>query len=430
MAEIDGLPRLSEKQEISIVESDARMNIWHGSVRSSKTIASLIRWLIYVANAPLGGQLVVSGKTSDTIARNVFGPLQDPMIVGKEIAQHVKYTRGAQVAHILGRQIEIISTNDARAEGRLRGMTCAGAYCDELTLFAEDFFTQLLGRMSVPGAQLFATTNPGAPTHWVKKKYLDREHEMGDDGRKAIDLKSWYFNLDDNPALTDEYKRNIKAEFTGLWYKRMVLGEWCLAEGAVYDMFDEDVHVVDPDDVPVITQWLGVGIDYGTTNPFHAVVIGLGTDHCLYVVDEYRYDSRKMRRQLTNSEYSQKFAEWLMNIPVPGTTLRGIRPPLIVVDPSAASFKVQLYRDGIVSMDANNDVLNGILNVSTLFSQHKLKISSRAKHLIEEIQGYGWDPAYSDRGVDQPIKVNDHGADALRYILHITEPRWRHLIRT
>ena len=152
-------PRLSDLQERSIAHSTARINIWSGAVRSGKTISSLLRWLTYVATAPRGGALLVTGKTFDTVSRNVFGPLQDPAIFG-DVAQHVKYTRGASTATILGRQVEVITANDAKAEGRLRGLTAAGAYVDELTLIPEDFFTQLLARLSVPGAKVFCTTNP------------------------------------------------------------------------------------------------------------------------------------------------------------------------------------------------------------------------------------------------------------------------------
>src|SRR5205085_1808887 len=108
--------------------------------------------------------------------RNVFGPLSDPAITG-DVASMVAYTRGAPTASILGREIEVITANDAKAEGRLRGLTCSGIYVDEATLVPEEFFTQALARLSVPGSMMFATTNPGAPSHWLRKKYLLRSSD-------------------------------------------------------------------------------------------------------------------------------------------------------------------------------------------------------------------------------------------------------------
>src|SRR5690606_41410178 len=59
-----------------------------------------------------------------------------------------------------------------------------------------------------------------------------------------LDLKSWHFSLEDNPNLDPKYVEALKREYTGLWYKRYILGQWVLAEGIVYDMFDPQKHVV------------------------------------------------------------------------------------------------------------------------------------------------------------------------------------------
>ena len=139
---------------------------------------------------------MVTGKTFDTVYRNVFGVLMDPAIMG-DLAGLTAYTRGAPTATIVGRPVEVITANDAKAEARLRGMTCAGIYVDEGTLIPEEFFTQALARLSVPGSMMFVTTNPGSPAHWLRKKFLLRAGE--------VQLRSWKFTLDDNPALDPAY---------------------------------------------------------------------------------------------------------------------------------------------------------------------------------------------------------------------------------
>jgi PBSX family phage terminase large subunit len=402
-------PRLSELQERSIAHSTARINIWSGAVRSGKTISSLLRWLMYVAQAPRGGALVVSGKTFDTVARNVFGPLQDPGIFG-EVARHVKYTRGAGTATILGREIEVITANDAKAEGRLRGLTAAGAYVDELTLIPEDFFTQLLARLSVPGAKVFCTTNPDGPAHWVRKKFILRQGEL--------DLRHWHFTLDDNPALDPAYVAALKAEYVGLWYRRFIEGAWVLAEGAVYDMWDERIHVVDV--LPQIVQWIAVGVDYGTTNPFAAVMLGLGVDGRLYLAREWRYDAKLNRRALTDVEYSQRLRAWLGE---------GEHPQYVVVDPSAASFRAQLHQDGVASRLGDNEVLPGIRTVASLLATRRLLVHRSCKGLIEEFPGYSWDDKKAEQGEDAPIKAADHSLDAARYAVHTTRAVWQYQLR-
>jgi PBSX family phage terminase large subunit len=409
---------LSDKQLRSIAQSTARINIWEGAVSSGKTIASLGRWLTYVGKAPRGGELVVSGKTVNTVARNVFGPLSDPSLFGRA-AHHVSYTRGAPTAKILGRTIEVITANDARAEGRIRGLTSAGWYVDEATLLPKEFWVQLLARLRVPGAKLFATTNPDGPNHWLRQEFLLREHDLN--------LRRWHFTLEDNPFLDPAYVADLKREYVGLWYRRFIEGQWCLAEGAVYDMYSLERHVIDV--LPPIREWLALGIDYGTTNPFAGLILALGTDGVLYLTHEWWWNSKVQRRQLTDVEYSQAIREWMDGLPVPRTDLRGVRPRYVVVDPSAASFVAQCWQDGLSPTQGDNSVLDGIRTVSSLLARDRLKIHRSCVNLLNELPGYSWSEEAAAKGEDAPIKVDDHGCDAMRYAVHTTETLWRPALR-
>ncbi|MEU8023695.1 PBSX family phage terminase large subunit [Micromonospora haikouensis] len=427
-------PRMSRKQIDSIRQSRAQINIWTGAIRSGKTISSLMRWLMFVRHAPTSGQLVMIGKTKDTLNRNIFAVLTDPAIFGA-LASEVHYTPGSGIAVILGRVVHVIGANDARSESRLRGMTIAGAYVDEITLLPRDFWVQLLGRMSGDDAKLFGTTNPDNPAHFLRRDYLSRAHEP------AMNLRHWHFTIDDNPALSAAKKASYKAQFTGLFYKRFILGAWVAAEGAVYDMWDEDRHVID--DVPLISRWIAVGVDYGTKNPFAALAVGLGADRKLYVVDEYRYDSAQHHRQKSPERYAEALRGWVDNIEQPGTAgradpygntpaaagpVRGIVPEMVAVDPSAAEFIATLSEDPegrFVPTKARNDVTNGILTVSSLLTLGRLYVHRRCKGLIDEFPGYAWHDEKAKLGEDVPIKVDDHSLDALRYALFTSQGNWR-----
>ncbi|MGD6750981.1 PBSX family phage terminase large subunit [Streptomyces sp. BH105] len=419
MGLLDALP-LSRKQIVSIVEAESRINVWEGSVRSGKTVASLLRWLIYVANAPRGGELVMVGRTRDSLFRNIIGPLMNPDLFGPLAAQ-VSYNNGAPIAYIMGRPVHVIGANDAKAEPKVRGMTCAGAYVDELTTIPRTFFDQLVARCSVKGSKIFATTNPDNPGHWARREYLKRA--------EAVRLRSWHFVLDDNPFLDPEYVAALKATYTGLFYRRNILGHWVQAEGAIYDSFDEERHVVT--DVPHITRWLCDAIDYGTTNPYADLLIGLGADQRLYVVSEYRWDSRAERRKMTDAEYSAARRRWLAGTAQPQTNVLGVQPEWTVVDPSAASYIEQLHRDGVAGVTpAENSVLDGIRTVGSLFAGDRLRVHASARGLIEELPGYSWDDEKAEKGEDAPIKLEDHSCDALRYGVRTTEALWRPHIPT
>jgi PBSX family phage terminase large subunit len=427
---VAAMPTLSPKQIASIRQARAPLNLWSGAIRSGKTVASLLRWVLYIRNAPLGGRLVMVGKTKDTLNRNVFSVLQDEAIFGP-LAREVKYTPGSNVAYILGRVIDVIGAHNVDSESRLRGLTCVGAYVDEATLLPENFFVQLLGRLSVDGAQLFMTTNPDNPGHYLRRDYMARADNPD------VGLRHWHFTIDDNPVLSVAKKAAYKAQFTGLFYKRFILGMWVAAEGAIYDMWDEEHHVIPRSKLPLIDRWISTGIDYGTSNPFAGLLIGLGVDNRLYVTDEYRYDSRVHHRQKSDVAYAEAITGWLDGIEYPGNTVvdqmtgqtivrRGITPEFVCVDPSAASFIRQLSDEGrFTPTKARNSVIDGIRTVASLLSLNRLYVVDSCKGLINEMGGYSWDDKEAKLGIDKPIKIDDHSIDALRYGIYTTEAAWR-----
>lgn len=153
---------------------------------------------------------------------------------------------------------------------------------------------------------------------------------------------------------------------------------------------------------------LCLAVDYGTTNPLHALLIGLGVNDTLYVVAEWRYDSRAEGRQLTDVEYSRRLRDWLYTVKLQASELRGPKPRFAVIDPSAASFKVQMYQDDWSVTDGVNAVVDGIRLVSALLAVDRLKIHRSCKGLIDEIPGYSWSEAHAERGEDVPVKADDH----------------------
>jgi PBSX family phage terminase large subunit len=409
---------VSPKQIRAIAGSGERINILDGPVRSGKTVSTLVRWIIYCASGP-PGELLLTGKNLYSVYRNLIIPLQDPALMGP-LACLTQYTAGSPSGTCVGRRFHVIGANDIRSENRLRGFTLAGALADEAVLFPREFWNQMLARMSVNGAQLFATTNPDSPYHWLLTDFIGKQDQPG------MNLARFRFKLDDNPSLTAEFKASIAAEYTGMLYRRMVLGEWTAAEGAIYDMFDPGVHVVDI--CPVITRWLCAAVDYGTTNPFHAVLIGLGADRRLYVVAEFRWDSKARHRQLTDAEYVVMLRDWLGSVRHPGSELRGIVPERIVVDPSATSFIAALHRQRMQPHKALNAVGDGIRTVASLLATDRLKIHASCEHLRREITTYVWDDKEQIKGIDAPVKRDDHGVDALRYGLATTRQLWQNKI--
>ena len=410
---------MSAKQVAAVAGANGRVNIWDGAVRAGKTFGWLFVMLAEISKYKGTGGMVIVGKNRDSIYRNVFEPIENV----EEFAlfrPFVKYRQGAATAYIFGKRVHVIGANDAGSESRIRGMTLGRAWVDELTVIDRGFFKQLLARLSVKGARLFATTNPDSPAHWLLKDYLSKVPGQRHFNKKtdpADELKGWiyvHFLMDDNPSLDEEYKDSLRREYTGLWYRRFILGQWVSAEGAIYDMFDDEKHVIHPSQIPAMQRVISLGIDYGTTHPTVGTLLGIGSDNKLYALDEW-LPGRKTDAALSKALW-EKRAEWEQ---------RGWVPEWTFVDPAAASFSLQLYEDGHPDLaKASNDVLDGIRTVASLLDNGQLFISSTCTKLIEEFPGYRWDDKASDRGVDKPIKENDDAIDSCRYSIFSTRHLW------
>lgn len=253
---------LNPKQIDFIKYDDNRINLLTGSVRSGKTYVSLIKWAIFVASMPKDNEFLMVGKTITSLKRNCLGLLQE--LVG----DNFKYSTSQKSGTLFGRTLWLEGANDDRAESKIRGMTLAGAYVDELTQIPEDFYRMLLSRLSVKNAKLYATTNPDTPTHWVKELLIDNDE---------IDKKVWSFTLDDNEILkkqNQEYFDNLKKEYQsmgGVFYERFILGMWVNANGVIYRQFANEPELfikekaVDQFGKPIPFMIISIGIDYGAS---------------------------------------------------------------------------------------------------------------------------------------------------------------------
>lgn len=378
-----------------------RINVLEGSVRSGKTWVSLVLWAFWVKTMPETGLYLMAAKSLTTLKRNCLLPLQD--LVGES---NFTFSPVKKEGWLFGRHIILEGANDIRSEGKIRGVTLQGAYCDELTQLPEDFFTMLLSRLSEPGAKLIATTNPDAPTHWLKVRYIDRADEL--------DFLDFQFLIDDNTTLPRDYVENIKREYTGVFYDRFILGNWTLAEGIIYPMYKE--AIADPPEGSEAEQYV-LSMDYGTQNAFAALLWEKHKD-VWYATREYYYSGRDTGAQKTDAQYKADLDAWIRDV-APDATIRTI------IDPSAASFIAVLRqsKDRYKVQPADNAVLDGIRETATAMQTGLVKFSPKLKHWRMEVEGYTWDETSSE---DRPVKVNDHAQDAARYFVKTMKVIRRH----
>lgn len=417
---------LSGKSKLAVEHSTAFINIYEGSVRSGKTVATLIDWIRYIRTAP-PGNLLMTGRTERTVINNLVLPIQD--MLGRK---RVTINRGNGTVNILGREVMLVGANNEQARTKIQGLTLAGAYVDEASTLPESYWNMLTTRLSEDGARMWATCNPEGPRHWFKLKWLDKaklwvqhdgtildrndEFEAQEEGDEQTlsDLHRFSFTLEDNRAnLNPKYYRNVMSMYSGLWYERMILGKWSLAEGAIYPMFSIDKHVVS--ELPATKMVLAVGVDYGDTHPTRGIQVILGVDNNLYFSAEWApsLDLTHAQRTASLRAFCDKHG-W---------------PNYFFADPSAKGFRYQMHVDGLRPViKANNSHTDGIGLTASLLTAGRLFIHESCTHLINEFTSYVWDTEKTESGKEQPVKVDDDSLDASRYGLLTSRVQWQEFI--
>lgn len=400
--------RLSQKQReflTDIIDGDIkRINILEGSVRSGKTYVSLIAWIVLVCLAPIESKFLMVGKTLTSLKRNCLTILEELCPEGE-----FEYSISKKEAYLFARKMFLEGVSDVRAEHKIRGMTLNGAYCDEITLFSEDFFTMLLSRLSSQDAFLLGTTNPDSPSHWLLKKFLSRDD---------LSLRKWKFLLDDNDTIPKLVRDEMRKEYTGVFYDRFILGNWVQAEGLIYKIFadNKQEYLIDDIDKSKI-DLINIGVDYGASRSstsfvavafverFRKVVI-LG-EKVLYGIytPERLYDSFKNFYYEIVEEFGNSYACYADYGGIGQVITKGLKN-------YCASNGL-----GIVLKDCYKyKIIERINFVLKMMCQKRFFVLNRCKELIESLSSAIWSESKDDERLDDGT-FNVDVLDAMEYAI-------------
>lgn len=389
----------SEKQTLALTwwsdsspYEDFDAIICDGAVRSGKTVCMGISFICWAMRRFDGFGFGMCGKTIASLRRNVVSVLL-PVMSDLGFICEEKLSKNLFTVSFGGRTntFYLFGGRDESSQSLIQGATFAGILLDEVALMPRSFVEQACARCSVAGSKLWFNCNPEGPNHWFYIEWVKKYQE-----RRALYI---HFDLEDNPALSRRIISRYRKMYSGVFYRRFILGEWVASQGRVYDFFDES-FVQDPPECEM--EEYAVSCDYGTANPASFGFWGF-KDNVWYRLKEYYYNSRAEGTQKTDAEY---VAELL-------SLCGGIRPHAVVVDPSAASFIEALRREGLPVLKADNDVLSGIRLTADLLKSGKLVICRDCADDLREFSLYSWDE--KREGKDAPIKQFDHAMDDIRY---------------
>lgn len=367
--------------------------ICDGAVRSGKTLSMSLSFFLWAMAGFEGMQFGLCGKTIRSLRRNVLFPIL-PILKAMGFNCREKVSENLLTVSYRGREntFYFFGGKDESSAALIQGITLAGALLDEVALMPRSFVEQACARCSVRGSKLWFNCNPEHPQHWFYLEWIKKAEQ-----RRALLL---HFTMKDNPSLSPRIISRYKRMYSGVFYRRFVLGEWVAAEGRVYDFFDSGAFVRPRPDGQAESYY--ISCDYGTVNPASFGLWGL-YGGIWYRLEEYYYDSRAEGRQKTDEEYADDLME----------LAGGRRIAKVVVDPSAASFIETLIRRGLNVVRARNDVLSGIRTTAGLLKDRRLVICEGCADSIREFYLYCWDMRRG--GQDAVIKENDHAMDDIRY---------------
>lgn len=390
----DGM-RISPKQMKVLTwwqKGDWEALICDGSVRSGKTFAMGLSFFLWAERCFNGKQFGLCGKTIGSLRRNLLTELIPYL---RKMGMTIRERRSENLIIVQYKGHEnrflLFGGRDESSASLIQGSTLAGILMDEVALMPRSFVEQAIARCSVAGSRLWFNCNPESPQHWFYQEWILKAKE-----RNVLRLQ---FTMADNPALSPRIRARYERAYSGVFYRRFVLGEWTAAQGLVYDFFSPERDAVD---VPESTfsRWR-ISVDYGTSNPASFGLWG-EQDRVWYRVKEYYYDSHKVGRQRTDAEYADDL-ERLAD---------GRAIERIIVDPSAASFIEVLRRRGFRVVRAENSVADGIRVTADLLRTGRIRICKTCEDCLREMALYCWD----DRGTrDAPRKEHDHAMDEMRY---------------
>lgn len=402
---------------------DCEINVAEGAVRAGKTVDNVFAFANELETCPDKFHLA-SGSTLGNAKLNIGdcngygleGQFRGRCRWGKyknNEALYVDTPAGEKIIIFAG---AALANSFKRIRGNSYGMWIATEINQHHDSFIKEAFNRQLAAKKI---KVFWDLNPSNPNHQIYTDYIDKYAAKQKAGNFLPGYNYEHFTIFDNATLPPERVQEIVSKYDegSVWYDRDIMGRRMRAEGLVYPMFRRDKHISKT--IPKFNSRHSyyVSIDYGTVNPFAAGLWDVDTANRKAVMIKELYYDGGTRNRVDNEEYYKMLCELIGDIPI----------QYIVIDPSASSMveTIQKYGKFLVQR-ADNDVLNGIQNVTKYLNTGSISFADCCTHTFDEFESYCWD---EEKKADVVIKENDHAMDMVRYFCQtVLRNEWRWLV--
>lgn len=388
-----------------------------GAIRSGKSVAMSLSFVVWAMSEFEACNFAMCGKTIGSFRRNVLFWLK---LMLRSRGYSVSEQRTENLVVVRRGNIEnyfyVFGGKDERSQDLIQGITLAGVFFDEVALMPESFVNQATGRCSVDGSKFWFNCNPGSPAHWFKTGWIDKRAD-----KRLLYL---HFTMDDNLSLSEAVKERYRSTYTGVFFKRYILGEWKSADGVIYRQFADDPERFILDEVPADIIIGTMGLDFGGNGSAHAgCLVGITRGYrSIVILDEYYRKEVIDPGTLTDDvcgfvqrSQAQVRAASIWCDSAETTLIKGIRTEVFA---RHIPVEVRNARKG--------EIIDRIRLCDMLMSQGRFFILRRCRHTIAALSEAVWDgkSPTRDRRLDDG-STNIDSLDALEYAL---EPHANRLI--
>lgn len=261
---------ITDKQKEYIKNANHRYNIKIGARRCGKTYLDILYMIPkrIIERKRKDGLNVIFGVSKGTIERNVLQPLRE--IYGKDLVTAIN---SQNIAMLFGEEVYCLGCEKVNQVSKIQGTSIKYAYGDEIAKWNQEVFIMIQASLDKAYSCFDGALNPENEQHWFKTDFLNVIEEKG------IDAYVQSYTIFDNPFLSEEFVDNLCKEYEGtVYYNRLILGQWCNAEGLIYTRFANNTKKYkwtkkkNNGEYELPEGYTIIGIDYGGTKSGQAFV--------------------------------------------------------------------------------------------------------------------------------------------------------------
>lgn len=368
-----------------------------GSIRSGKTLSMSLSFILWSMNTFNGQNFGMAGKTIGSFRRNVLTSLK---IMIKARGFSVKDNRAENLVIISKGNTEnyfyIFGGKDERSQDLIQGITLAGMLFDEVALMPQSFVNQATARCSVEGAKFWFNCNPENPQHffyteWVKKC-------------KEKNLLYLHFTMDDNLSLSEKVKQRYRGMYTGVFFKRFILGLWVVADGLCFEQFANEPDKWLRTEADEQINFISVGVDFGGTTSkttFVATAVH-GNFERIGVIKSYRLDGAKgtIDANRLNNEFLRFIRELQAEYKAPLKYAFCDCAETYLISGIKNAIKTAGLSIAVGDSDKGK-IIDRIVCVNTLLNTERMYILKRCEQVTNALRTAMWDSKAAEKGVDK-----------------------------